>query len=66
MAEVISRETFESLSPRDRGFAVYMYGCRDDQPNIPDESNPFQKGCGDWEEWNQGQHEAVIAVQDNP
>lgn len=60
----ISKETFEQLSPRDRGYTVYMAGCRDDQPNIPDESNPYPPGTMEHAEWDRGQQLAVLATQD--
>lgn len=51
---MISRKEFEDLSPYQRGYAVYMAGKREDQLNIPDETNPFKHGTYDYREWNEG------------
>lgn len=55
---------FEKLSPIRRGWVVYMAGCRDDQPNVPHESNPYPPGSEDAEQWDAGQQKAVLDVQD--
>jgi|GEM_PF-5843948 len=62
---MLTKEEFERLSPRDRGYAVYMLGSRDDQPNVPDESNPYQEGTEDWAQWNVGQQLGVLEAQDS-
>ena len=48
------------------GYVVYLAGERDDQPHIPDESNPYPEGSDKAGEWDRGQHEAVLQVQDCP
>ena len=60
----LTKEEFESLSPTDRGYAVYMAGERDDQPNIPNEKNPYPKGTKEHEEYDQGAFMGVLEVQD--
>lgn len=62
--QVVTAAQFAALSPRDRGFVVYWMGSRDDQPNVPNESNPYDAGSREAELWNQGQREAVIAAID--
>jgi len=62
---MLTKEEFEALSPRDRGYAVYMAGSRDDQPNIPDESNPYPDGSIKAALWNEGQRIAVLEAQDS-
>jgi len=52
---MLTAADFSSLSPRQRGYAVYMAGCRDDQPNIPDERNPYESETEAWREWHEGQ-----------
>lgn len=61
---VMTKEQFESLTPRERGYVVYLAGCRDDQPNIPDEANPYPRDTEDAREWREGQIQAVIETQD--
>ena len=57
---------FEAFLPFDRGYVVYMCGERDDQPNIPAETNPYDMGSNEYQEWEDGQMAAVIETQDNP
>ena len=61
---MLSKSEFESLTPRTRGYVVYMAGSRDDQLNVPDESNPYPSGSCDALEWDEGQHKAVLEAQD--
>jgi hypothetical protein len=58
-------EEFLALSPRARGYLVYMYGERDDQPNVPNESNPYPSGSADADAWDEGQRRAVLVAQDS-
>lgn len=62
---VVTREEFEALPPFRRGWAVYMAGERDDQPNIPNEANPYPTGSVDADEWNRGQQVAMVQVLDS-
>lgn len=63
---MITKEEFEALSPFDRGYAVYMAGARDDQPNIPDEKEPpYPVGSMEFNQYLSGQRHAVLEAQDN-
>lgn len=55
---------FLALTPWSRGYAVYMFGERDDEPNVPDEGNPYQPGTADAEAWEAGNMRAAVDVQD--
>jgi hypothetical protein len=39
--------TFAALPPWARGYVVYMLGSRDDEPDVPDESNPYPDGSAE-------------------
>jgi hypothetical protein len=62
---MITAEKFASMPPKVRGFAVYMFGERDDEPHVPDERNPYPSGSADAEEWDDGQRLAVLEAQDS-
>lgn len=64
MSEVITAEEFAAFTPRQRGYAVYMCGSRKDQPNVPNEKNPYPNGSNEWREWNSGESAGIIEVQD--
>lgn len=55
---------FEALSPYDRGFVVYLCGARKDQPNVPDESNPYPPGSSEAAAWDRGAWSAYLGVLD--
>lgn len=61
----MSKEEFRRLAPGARGYAVYWYGERDDQPNVPNESNPYPAGSTEFQEWARGQSQAMIDAQDS-
>ena len=61
---VLTAERFAALPPRARGYAVYMVGSRDDQPNVPDERNPYPVGSSDAQEWDAGALSAYLEVLD--
>lgn len=54
---------FNKLSARSKGYAVYMMGSREDQPDIPEEYEPSPK---DKEEYERGQFAAMLEAQDSP
>ena len=60
---MLTKAEFEALTPRGKGYAVYMAGCREDQPNIPEEWTPAAE---DQAEYDAGQGEGVLEAQDNP
>ncbi len=55
---------FLALLPWQRGYAVYMMGERDDEPNVPNESCPYVSGTTQADEWHEGQRMAVLDAQD--
>lgn len=61
---MMSRREFERLAPRDRGWVVYTAGARADEPNVPDEKNPYPTGSEEAKEWDRGQAQAVLDAQD--
>lgn len=60
----MTAERFAALSPRQRGFVVYMMGSRDDEPHVPDEDNPYQTGSVEAAEWDEGAFNAYLEVLD--
>lgn len=62
--ERITKEEFEALDPFHRGWAVYMAGAREDQPNVPQEDNPYPDGSEEASEWDRGQQRACIEILD--
>ena len=62
--KVLSASDFKRLPPKERGYVVYMFGARKDQPNVPNEKNPFPEGSKKHAEWNEGQRIAVLEAQD--
>lgn len=57
--DVLSAEDFAGLSPWEKGYAVYWCGNREDQPNVPTKYDPSPD---EQDEYNEGQHAAVIAT----
>ena len=66
MSDEMTAAEFVNLRPRGRGYAVYMAGARPDQPNIPNEKNPYTKDSLQAKAWDEGQFEAVLEAQDDP
>ena len=62
---MMSRDEFKALSPRERGYAVYMLGARKDEPHVPNEINPYPMGSKESAAWVAGQFAAVLAAQDS-
>lgn len=58
----ITAEQFAKMSPHARGYAAYMFGADSEQPNVPDENNPYPEGSTSHELWNKGQRSAVLAA----
>jgi hypothetical protein len=61
---VITASQFATLSPYARGYVVYMAGERDDQPHVPNESNPYVAGTEEALAWSRGNRQAMLDVQD--
>ena len=59
--EMISKEQFESAAPYDKGYAVYMRGCWESEPNIPKKYTPKKS---DKSEYDRGERAAIIEVID--
>lgn len=64
--KTISASEFKRLGAKRRGWIVYMFGARKDQPNIPDEANPFPVGTVQHTRWNEGANEAAQLAADCP
>jgi len=62
---MMTKDEFERLLSRERGYVVYMAGRRDDEPNVPNEGNPYEYGTAAWESWRIGQSQAATEVQDS-
>ena len=60
----ISAEQFRQFTPFERGYAVYWFGNREDEPNVPSESNPYPVGTQAHIDWQRGQVRAAILAQD--
>lgn len=60
----MTRKQFEMLSPRQRGYAVYMLGERSDYPGVPNESNPYPSKSKKAAAWDAGQETAAIQAQE--
>jgi len=54
----ITSDQFEEMSLYDKGYAVYMFGERIDQPNIPSSYDSDSK------EYAAGMHQAYIDILD--
>lgn len=61
---MLTADQFVRLSPRSRGYTVYMCGVRQDEPNVPDEENPYPHGSDEAEGWDLGQLEGALEAQD--
>ena len=59
--QVLTAAEFAALEPYQRGYIVYMFGARDDQPNVPDEKNPYEADSAEAKAWDRG---AVVACRD--
>ena len=59
---VYTRAEFRRLSPRDKGFVVYMLGARKEQPNVPESYTPGKRYM---REYLKGQRTAVQVAQDS-
>lgn len=63
---MLTKEEFEALTPFQKGYAVYMAGSRDDEPNIPANYSPIWASPQDKADFEAGQLQAVLEVQDCP
>lgn len=65
-SSMLTKAQFETLTPFDRGYIVYLCGNKKDQPCIPNEQNPYDETSSEYIQWNRGQHQAVTEAQGNP
>lgn len=61
---MITKALFAKLNPYQRGFIVYWVGANDDEPNVPDETNPYPPGSRAAADWDRGQMAAILTAQD--
>ncbi len=61
----ITVDEFAEAEPYEQGYAVYMLGSREDQPNVPNNTCPYDPESVEAECWNAGQKAAVIDAQDS-
>ncbi len=64
MRTPMTKRAFLRLSPRSRGYAVYMLGERTDEPNVPNEPCPYPRDSAQAKAWQQGQWNAYLDVLD--
>lgn len=62
MTKVITKEEFENADAYNKGYAVYMVGAREDQPNVPATYTPTP---GENAAYDRGQFDAYIEVLDS-
>ena len=63
MDDVFSKEDFESMTPYQKGYAVYMFGYNGDQPNVPKDYHPqTQKEIRGYQD---GEFAAILEAQDH-
>jgi len=60
---VFTQREFEDLTAYQKGYAVYLFGCRQDQPAVPESYEPAPTDLAQYEK---GQYDAILAVQDSP
>lgn len=60
MNKEITKKEFESMTPYKRGYAVYMFGANDEQPNVPDEKNPYPNFTSETNAWEHGNSTAMF------
>lgn len=56
-----SKAHFECLSAYEKGYAVYMFGCDNAEPHVPETYAPTPEEAADYA---RGQRQAVQDVQD--
>lgn len=62
--QLVTLKEFKELSPRAKGYVVYM------QAELPgselhcEQGNPYLEGSREWEQFERGQQDAMLEVQD--
>ncbi len=59
---IITPEEFGKMSAYEKGYTVYMFGERSDQPNVPMKYTPT---VAEAEDYYRGQHHAMLETQDS-
>ena len=59
--QIVSQKDFDSLSPYGKGYAIYMYGMRLDEPYVPQIYEPAEEEVVDYE---RGKFQAMLDIQD--
>jgi hypothetical protein len=57
----ITRQQYDSFTPKNQGYATYMQGSWN--PSVPNEC-PFPAGSAERTQWEAGNHQAMLDVQD--
>ena len=60
----MTKREFSSLSPFEKGYACYIYGKREDEPNVPEAV--LYRNATMRRQYEKGQQRAVIVAQDDP
>jgi hypothetical protein len=58
----ISKELWDQMPPFQKGYAVYMFGARSDEPNVPAEYVPAEH---EREQFKAGGTQAMLHCQDS-
>lgn len=61
--EPVTRAQWRAMSAYEKGYAVYMAGERDDEPNVP---ATYRPRLADRPEYVRGLHAALLVAQDCP
>lgn len=59
----LTKKQFKSLNPVARGYVTVMAGQLPDEPNVPDQGNPFPKGSKLRALWDKGRDMALRQVE---
>lgn len=65
MGNPMTAYEFAGLDAQQRGWSVYMHGHRIEEPNIPNELNPYMEGGDDHGAWKRGHLAAMQTAQAN-
>lgn len=55
----LTKHQFKALNPVARGYVTAMAGQLAEEPNVPDQGNPFPKGSKLRELWDKGRNMAI-------
>lgn len=62
MSDYFTESQFLRMSAFEKGYVVYMYGARKDQPHIPESYEPTERTRAKYE---QGQMQAMLEAMDD-